>query len=199
MDAREEIRRRAEKSRRQKEAQEEEEPQEGIGVRRTAEPEPAAPARSPGGNRGAVSNGREMQAREDKRAVGALAQAEELMAESVRRQAAAFVPDAVSTLGAFAMGHDVNGVEPAAPTVAKAARDIIEFAGGRPETRDPRTTDPSQQVQIFIQKFGDDDYIEVNPSFDAEDPASKLVEAETMANSVSIEVEYAEDDSGEAS
>ena len=135
------------------------------------------------------------------REVDAIAEAEAALSESVRRQAAAFVPDAIESLGTFARGGAVNGIDPSASVVAKTARDIIEFAGGRPETRDPNTTDPSQQVHIYIQDFGTKEYRELNASIDREDQSSKLLEAEEMvANDVSdvFEVEYAETDPGEA-
>ena len=128
------------------------------------------------------------------RAVNAIAKAEAYLAESVRKKAAGFVQDAVDTLGAFARGEEVNGVQPKDNTVRASARDIIEFAGGRPETRDPTTSDPSQQVHIYIQRFSDGKVVQAamggGEIIDVEAKNDPLAEAEKASSSVSKSYEF---------
>lgn len=83
----------------------------------------------------------------------ALAKAEEIQERSIQVMALEYVPDAISTLGKFARGKKVGAITPTAGVVQKSARDIIEFAGGRPETRDPRVGEAGA-VQVVIQQFG---------------------------------------------
>lgn len=85
----------------------------------------------------------------------ALVEAEVILDRSIQMQALELAPDAIETLGKFAKGEDVNKVTPNAQVVRSSARDIIEFAGGRPETRDPRIGGGDQNLTIVIQKFGD--------------------------------------------
>lgn len=132
---------------------------------------------------------------EKKRVHDAMMVAEEQLAQSVRAQAAEYVTDAVDTLGSFAKGDDVNGIEPAAPTVASAAKTIIEFAGGRPETRDPKTSDPSQQVHIYIQRFGEENDV-IEAVNEAAAVAQSVVE---KGFSRTYEVPDAPTDQGESS
>lgn len=87
----------------------------------------------------------------------ALVKAEEIRQKSIQDHAMEMVPDAMKTLGKFARGQKVRGISPTASVTRQSARDIIEFAGGRPETRDPRIGDSGQQVNIFIQQFGSDE------------------------------------------
>jgi hypothetical protein len=85
-----------------------------------------------------------------------LAVAEEQFERSIRNRAAEFAPHAVDTLGAFAQGKKVNESIPSAAVIRQSARDIIEFAGGRPETRDPRIGGVDfGGVNIYITQFGD--------------------------------------------
>ena len=87
----------------------------------------------------------------------ALVKAEEIRERSIQDQAMELVPDAMKTLGKFAKGKKVSGVTPTANVVRSAARDILEMAGGRPETRDPRIGGGEGNVNIFIQQFGSDE------------------------------------------
>ena len=84
----------------------------------------------------------------------ALAVAEEIQKRSIQDQALAYVPDAMRTLGSFARGEAVGEVTPNASVARSSARDIIEFAGGRPETRDPRVGADGGGVQIVINQYG---------------------------------------------
>lgn len=84
----------------------------------------------------------------------ALAVAEEIHAKSIQDQALEYVPDAMQTLGSFARGQKVGEVKPNASVTRASARDIIEFAGGRPETRDPRVGSDGGGVQIVINQYG---------------------------------------------
>lgn len=134
------------------------------------------------GGRGIDTSGAEVA-----RVESALEKAEEFLSESVRKKAATYVQDAVDALGSFARGESVNGVEPKDNTVRASARDIIEFAGGRPETRDPKTSDPSQQVHIYIQRFSDGKLVEADGTpidIDAERVDDPLAMAEAAAKSV---------------
>ena len=83
--------------------------------------------------------------------------AEEIRERSIQDQAMELVPDAMKTLGKFAKGKKVSGVTPTANVVRSATRDILEMAGGRPETRDPRIGGGEGNVNIFIQQFGSDE------------------------------------------
>lgn len=83
-----------------------------------------------------------------------LAEAERQVELSIQEQAAEHVDSAIGSLAKFAKGRQVGKVKPSASTVYNAAKSIIEFAGGRPETRDPRTGDVGGGVQIYIQQFG---------------------------------------------
>ena len=88
-----------------------------------------------------------------------LAKAEESYERSIRQEAMAHVPAAMKTLAKFssgkAVGRGKKKIEPTAAVVRSSARDIIEFAGGRPETRDPRVGDPGLNLTIVINRFGD--------------------------------------------
>lgn len=89
------------------------------------------------------------------RALESARKAEEAMSESIRLQLVAHVPAAIESLAALSRGETVGVVkEVSASTVRSASRDILEMAGGRPETRDPRVSDPSTQVHIYVQKHG---------------------------------------------
>lgn len=81
--------------------------------------------------------------------------AEEIHERSIQQQAMDYVPNAMKTLGKFAKGNEVNKVKPSAGVVRAAARDIVEFAGGRPETRDPRIGAGTQNLTFIIQRFAD--------------------------------------------
>ena len=87
----------------------------------------------------------------------ALAEAEELLDRSIREQATRYVPDAIETLGKYTQGQQVGEAAPTASVVRQSARDIIEFAGGRPETRSPNASSEVGGVNIFITKYGSDD------------------------------------------
>jgi hypothetical protein len=141
------------------------------------------------------------------RATDAITEAEELLAKSIREQAAEFVPDAVSSLGAYAKGETVGKTEPTASVVRQSARDIIEFAGGRPETRDPRAGGSDGSVNIFITKYGggDDDPITIDgiAAFSKELAAQSKADAAPNGShdhrvTRSYEVHDAQDDPGEA-
>jgi len=82
-----------------------------------------------------------------------LAKAEDIQAKSIQSQAEKLVPEAIDTLGKLMKGKSVGAAKPNATVVRSAARDIIEFAGGRPETRDPHAGDAGA-LQIVIQQFG---------------------------------------------
>ena len=87
----------------------------------------------------------------------ALVKAEDIREQSIQDQAMALVPDAMKTLGQFAKGRKVAGIKPTASVTRASARDILEMAGGRPETRDPRIGGGEGNVQIFIQQFGSEE------------------------------------------
>ena len=90
------------------------------------------------------------------KAANTLKRAEEMAAQSIREQAFDHVPSAMKTLGKYSKGLRASKNTPApAPNVIRAAaKDIIELAGGRPETRDPRIGDPNEQVRIYVMQFG---------------------------------------------
>ncbi len=90
------------------------------------------------------------------RSTNILERAEELASQTIREQAFEHVSDAVKTLGKYSRGKRVsrNTPLPAPNVIRQAAKDILELAGGRPETRDPRIGDPNEQVRIYVMQFG---------------------------------------------
>jgi hypothetical protein len=82
-----------------------------------------------------------------------LAKAEEIEQKSIQETAMEMVPDAMETLKRLMKGRAIGQAKPNASVVRSAARDVIEFAGGRPETRDPVKGDVNG-MQIYIQQFG---------------------------------------------
>lgn len=87
--------------------------------------------------------------------VDVIAAAEKIQLRSIQDMALDFAPAAIETLGKFARGKGVGGVKPTAQVTRAAARDIVEFAGGRPETRDPRIGDGSQNLTIILERKSD--------------------------------------------
>lgn len=89
-----------------------------------------------------------------KLANSAMAEAEAIQERTIQDQALGYVPKALKTLGKFAAGQQVNKVKPSPQVMRAAARDIVEFAGGRPETRDPRIGSDGASLTIQIMQFG---------------------------------------------
>lgn len=130
-----------------------------------------------------------------RRDMQAMAKAEEIMEASVRAQANEYVPGAIDTLGSFSTGQSVNGIDPKDTTVRQSARDVIEFAFGRPETREPSHTDSSQQIHIYIQRFGDGQLIKaVDGSVIDVDTSNPFESAERLVNDISRTYEVADED-----
>lgn len=129
----------------------------------------------------------------------AIAKAEQIQEQTIQQQAGEFVPKALKTLGKFSQGLQVNKIKPTAQVVAKSARDIVEIAGGRPETRDPRIGDGSQNLTIVLQRFTDGTTKKIDRSavidIDAQ-PISPIEAAEQLVSSVTrtFEVEDGPDD-----
>lgn len=98
----------------------------------------------------------------------ALEKAEEIQERAIQAQALEHVPKAIEALGKFSRGEKVGKVVPNSHVVRSSARDIIEFAGGRPETRDPRIGDGARQLTIVIARFGDGSTRTIDTSFQAD-------------------------------
>lgn len=128
------------------------------------------------------------------KAIAAARDAEQALTESIRLQASKHIPDAIETLAALAKGECIGDIDKlTSSTVRSAARDILELSGGRPETRDPRTSDPSQQVHIYIQKFGgpEPEFIPVVNEY-VEGPAEEPMVSESIAQEYEVDDAEAE-------
>ena len=110
----------------------------------------------------------------------ALAEMERRLSESIQLAASEYVPEAVKTLGEFAKGEPVNKIEPSAPVVRQSARDIIEFAGGRPETRAPEVAAGNNEVNIYVMRFGEEKAIPLEAALEAEVVNNPLAAAEHL-------------------
>jgi len=118
-----------------------------------------------------------------------LAEADRQLEDSIQDLALGHAPDAIDTLAKFSKGQKVGGVEPTAHVVRSSARDIVEFAGGRPETRDPRVADGSQHLTIVLERKSDGELRRFEHASEGDfkeiiDGAEKLIEAVLPRKSV---------------
>lgn len=128
---------------------------------------------------------------QEKLAESSLIAAEDLHDLSIQQRAQEHVPAAIKTLSKYAKGQKVGrgGAKPPPSVIRSSARDILEMAGGRPETRDPHTADAGQQIQVFIQQFGTGEVVRLLVGDDAPiDVTGKVIRGE--------EIEQAEKDHG---
>ena len=129
---------------------------------------------------------------------GVIEKAEEIEQKSIQDQALEHVDGAMGSLAKFSKGHQVGGVKPSAATIYNASKSIIEFAGGKPETREPVMTE-SKGVQIFIQQFGSGESRSIEAvapiDVDPHSPNAALATAEHVVNTVTkaYEVKKGED------